>query len=86
MFDIKAAPEGLKGLKEVMLPGKYDIMVTDETDIAAPGGENVKSFFCVAPKLLTVWKRHCLLDSGEITVWATILRPIATWRRIMSLR
>jgi len=32
--DIKAAQEGLKEVKEIMLSGKYDIMILDEADIA----------------------------------------------------
>ena len=32
--DIRAAQEGLKEVKEIMLSGKYDVMVLDEADIA----------------------------------------------------
>ena len=32
--DIRAAQEGLKEVKKIMLSGKYDVMVLDEADIA----------------------------------------------------
>ena len=32
--DIRAAQEGLKEVKEIMLSGKYDVVVLDEADIA----------------------------------------------------